>query len=143
MNTAQILGYPLLVISALELFLGLLLLKQNPRNSPVNKATAACAFAAAIWSLSAAFMYIEVSLGRDFLFFARFSWVGWFTVPTAIQTVFYLTDEQSRKARITGMILYPFWSVVLGLLSLRPATSRFRTRTAPARSNFLSARSAA
>jgi PAS domain S-box-containing protein len=115
MNTAQILGYPLLVISALELFLGLLLLKQNPRNSPVNKATAACAFAAAIWSLSAAFMYIEVSLGRDFLFFARFSWVGWFTVPTAIQTVFYLTDEQSRKARITGMILYPFWSVVLGL----------------------------
>lgn len=115
MNTAQILGYPLLVISALELFLGLLLLKQNPRNSPVNKATAGTAFAAAIWSLSAAFMYIEVSLGRDYLFFARFSWVGWFTVPTAIQTVFYLSDEQSRKARITGMILYPFWSVVLAL----------------------------
>ncbi|MHB8843644.1 MAG: PAS domain S-box protein [Nitrospirota bacterium] len=115
MNTAQILGYPLLVISALELFLGLLLLKQNPRNSPVNKTTAGTAFAAAVWSLSAAFMYIEVSLGRDYLFFARFSWVGWFTVPTAIQTVFYLSDEQSRKARITGWILYPFWSVVLAL----------------------------
>jgi PAS domain S-box-containing protein len=114
MNTAQILGYPLLIISALEFFLGLLLLKQNFRNSPVNKATAASAFAAAVWCLSSALMYIEVSLGHDFLFFARFSWVGWFTVPAAIQTVFYLADEQSRKARIVGMILYPFWTVVLG-----------------------------
>ena len=115
MNTAQILGYPLLLLSALELFLGLLLLRQNPRNSPVNKATAACAFAAAIWSLSAAFMYIRVSLGLDFIFFARGSWVGWFTVPTALQSILFLKDEQSRKARIAGYVLYPFWTAVLCL----------------------------
>ena len=115
MSSAQILGYPLLVISALELFLGLLLLKQNPRNSPVNKATAACVVAAAVWSLSTSLMYIEVSLGHEFLFFARLSWIGWLTVPSAIQTVFYLTDEHSRKARVIGWILYPFWTVVLGL----------------------------
>lgn len=115
MNSAQILGYPLLLLSALELFLGLLLLRQNPRNSPVNKATAACAFAAAVWSLSAALMYIRVSLGMDFIFFARATWIGWFTVPTAIQTVLFLKDEKSRKARITGLVLYPFWFVVLCL----------------------------
>ena len=115
MNSALILGYPLLVISALELFLGLLLLKQNPRNSPVNKATAACAFAAALWSLSAAFMYIRVSLGLDFIFFARACWIGWFTVPTALQTVLFLKDEKSRKARIAGLVLYPFWFAVLCL----------------------------
>ncbi len=115
MNSAQILGYPLLLLSALELFLGLLLLRQNPRNSPVNKATAACAFAAAVWSLSSALMYIRVSLGMDFIFFARATWIGWFTVPTAIQTVLFLKDEKSRKARITGLVLYPFWFVVLCL----------------------------
>jgi len=115
MNSAQILGYPLLLLSALELFLGLLLLMQNPRNSPVNKATAACAFAAAVWSLSAALMYIRVSLGLDFIFFARASWIGWFTVPTALQTVLFLKDEKSRKARITGAVLYPFWFAALCL----------------------------
>ena len=115
MNSAQILGYPLLLLSALEFFLGLLLLMQNPRNSPVNKATAACAFAAAVWSLSTAFMYIRVSLGLDFIFFARANWIGWFTVPTALQTVLFLKDEKSRKARITGFVLYPFWFAVLCL----------------------------
>ena len=115
MNSAQILGYPLLLLSALELFLGLLLLMQNPRNSPVNKATAACAFAAAVWSLSAALMYIRVSLGLDFIFFARASWIGWFTVPTALQTVLFLKDEKSRKARMTGYVLYPFWFAALCL----------------------------
>lgn len=115
MNSAQILGYPLLLLSALELFLGLLLLRQNPHNSPVNKATAACAFAAAVWSLSSAFMYIRVSLGMDFIFFARATWIGWFTVPTALQSILFLRDEKSRKARMTGYILYPFWFAVLGL----------------------------
>ncbi len=115
MTTAQILGYPLLPIAALELFLGFLLLRQNPRNSPVNKATAACAFAAAAWSLSASLMYIRVSLGQDYLLFARFCWVGWFTVPTALQSVMFLNDEKSRPARLLGMVLYPFWTVVLGL----------------------------
>lgn len=115
MNSAQLLGYPLLPIAALELFLGLLLLKQNPRNSPVNKATAACAFAAALWSLSAAVMYLRVSAGMDYLLFARMSWVGWFTVPTAIQTVLFLGDERSARARLVGWVWYPFWTVVLGL----------------------------
>ena len=115
MNSAQILGYPLLPIAALELFLGLLLLKQNARNSPVNKTTAACAFSAALWSLSAALMYLRVSLGLDYLFFARANWIGWFTVPTALQTVLFLKDEHSRKARVAGIVLYPFWTAVLGL----------------------------
>lgn len=115
MSQAQILGYPLLLIAALELFLGLLLLKQNPRNSHTNRSAAACAIAAALWSLSAALMYIRLSQGMDYLFFARFSWIGWFTVPTAIQTVLFLEDEKSRMARIAGWVLYPFWAIVLGL----------------------------
>ena len=115
MNTAQVIGYPLLLVSALELFLGFLLLKQNPRNSPVIKATAACALAAALWSLSASLMYIRLSLGLDYLLFARACWVGWFTVPTALQMVFFLKDERSRRARLAGMVLYPFWTAVLAL----------------------------
>jgi len=115
MNSALILGYPLLLISALELFLGFLLLKQNPRNSVVNKATAACAFAAALWSLSSSLMYIRLSLSLDYVLFQRACWVGWFTVPTALQTVLFLKDERSRKARLVGMVLYPFWTAVLAL----------------------------
>ena len=115
MVTAQVLGYPLLLLAALDLLLGRLLLTQNPRNSAVNKATAACVFAAALWSLSAALMYIRLSLGQDYIVFARTSWIGWFTVPTAIQSVLYLKEERSRRARIAGLILYPFWTVVLGL----------------------------
>ena len=114
MNLAQILGYPLLVVAGLELLLGILLLRQNPRHSPVNKATAACAFAAAVWSLSAAFMYIRSAMGLDHMFFARLSWIGWFTVPAALQSVLFLKDEKSRRARIAGMV-HPFWTAVLAL----------------------------
>ncbi len=115
MNNAQIIGYPLLIIAALELFLGLLILRKNPRSSPVNRSTAACAFAAAAWSFSAALMYIRFSQGLDHIIFARLSWLGWFTVPAALQTILYLGDEQSRKARNVGLILYPFWAAVLAL----------------------------
>lgn len=115
MNTQLVLGYPLLVIAALEVLLGLILLRQNPRQSRVNKATAACSFAAAAWSLSSASMYLSAALGRDFLFFARLSWIGWLTVPAALQSVLYLDDERSPRARAVGWVLYPFWIVVLGL----------------------------
>ncbi len=115
MTSPQLLGYPLIPLAALELFLGILLLKQNPRNSPINKSAAACTISAAVWSLSTAFMYIRVGIGADYLFYARLSWTGWFTVPTAIQTVIFLDDEQSPKARIAGWILYPFWTGVLGM----------------------------
>ena len=117
MNTAQILGYPLLPIAGLEFYLGMVLLRQNPRHSLVNKATAALSISAALWSLSAAFMYILASLSKEYILFARLSWIGWFTVPAALQSVFFLSDEQSRKARLVGWVLYPFWTVAL-LLSL-------------------------
>lgn len=115
MLSAQILGYPLLPIAALELFLGLLIIRENARKSPVNRATAVCAIAAALWSLSTAFMYIRSALGLDYMIFARFSWIGWFTVPSALQSMLYLEDERSRKARIAGWIFYPFWTLILAL----------------------------
>ena len=115
MNTQLMLGYPLVVIAALEVLLGIVLLRNNPHNSRVNKATAACSFAAAAWSLSAASMYISSALGKDYLFFARFSWIGWFAVPTALQSVLFLHDERSLRARVACLVLYPFWTAVLGL----------------------------
>jgi PAS domain S-box-containing protein len=115
MPLAYLIGYLLLVVAALDLFLALIILRQNPRNSPVNKATAACALAASAWSFSSSLMYLSVAHGLDHLLFARLSWVGWFTVPAALQAVLYLRDERSRAARIVGAVLYPFWTAVLGL----------------------------
>jgi PAS domain S-box-containing protein len=116
MNSAQILGYPLLLIGVLELFLGFLLLKYNPRHSPVNRAVAFFSFFSAAFALSTAMMYVRSALGLDYNLFARASWAGWFTIPAALQTVFYLHDERSRKARVIGPILYAFWGGVLVLV---------------------------
>ncbi len=113
MNLFQIIGYPLIVISALEFILGYILLRKNPRNSPVNRSVAAISFFAAAFSLVTAFMYILASFGLDITPLARLNWIGWLMIPAAIQFIFYMRDEKSRAARIAGLILYPFWIIVL------------------------------
>jgi len=113
MNLFQIIGAPLLVISALEFLLGIILLRENPRNSPVNKSVAAISFFAASFALVTAFMYILASFGRDITPLARLNWIGWLMIPAAIQFIYYLRDEKSRAARKVGYILYPFWIIVL------------------------------
>lgn len=117
MVIARILGYPLLFLAALELFLGYLLLKNNPRRSSVNRSVAIFSFFSAAFSLSTAIMYVRHFMGLDYNLFARLSWFGWFTVPAAIQTVFNLDEERSRRGRIVGFILYPFWGIA-ALLTL-------------------------
>ncbi len=128
MNLSQVLGYPLLFVAVLEMLLGVLLLKQDPRRSPVNRSVALFALFAAAFSLSTAIMYIRASLGLDYNLFARTSWIGWFTIPAAIQTVFYLGDERSTKARLTGWLLYPFWSaaLLLAVFTDQIVTSAYR-----------------
>jgi signal transduction histidine kinase len=113
MNLLQIIGIPLLVISVLELLLGVILLRQNPRNSPVHKSVAALSFFAASFALVTAFMYVLASFGRDITPLARLNWIGWLMIPAALQFIFYLRDETSKTARTVGYILYPFWIIVL------------------------------
>jgi PAS domain S-box-containing protein len=113
--THEIIGYPLFLVAGLELLLGFSLIKQNPQNSPVNKTAAALAFFSSAFALCTGIMYIRASLGLDYNVFARANWIGWFSVPAALQFIHYLKDERSRSARLIGSTLYPFWSVVLGL----------------------------
>jgi signal transduction histidine kinase len=113
MNLPQIIGIPLLVISVLEFFLGVIMLRVNPRNSPVNKSVAAISFFAASYALVTAFMYVLASFGRDITPLARLNWIGWLMIPAALQFVFYMRDETSRTARRVGYVLYPFWIIVL------------------------------
>lgn len=115
MSLPLILGYPLFLVSGLEVILGVLLLKQNFRNSRVNKSVAAFSFLSAAFSLSGACMYVRFAKGLDHIPFARFNWIGWLTIPAALQFVFYLREESSRMARIVGWVLYPFWTILLGL----------------------------
>jgi PAS domain S-box-containing protein len=111
MTVVRILIYPLLIVSAMELLLGFLLLKNNPRNSPVNRSVAFFSVFSAAFALSTSVMYIRAGLGLPYAALARFSWIGWFTIPAAIQAVFYLQDERSRKARWSGVVLYAFWGL--------------------------------
>ena len=60
-------------------------------------------------------MYLCASQGRDVTPLARANWIGWLMIPAAIQSVFYLRDENSKAARIAGALLYPFWILILCL----------------------------
>lgn len=115
MNLYNLLGYPLFFVAALEILLGFILLKQNTRNSPVNKAVAAFSFASAGYSLFTGIIHIRTDLGMPIDFAARANWVGWLSIPAALQSIFYMRDEQSRKARLVGLVLYPFWTLTLVL----------------------------
>jgi hypothetical protein len=112
-NLHEIIGYPLFLVAGLELLLGFILLRQNPNNSLVHKAAAAIAFFSSVFALNTGIMYARASLGLPYNFFARFNWIGWFSIPPALQFLYYITDEKSRTARRIGTLLYPFWSVVL------------------------------
>jgi len=113
MNLFEIIGYPLIVVSALEIILGFILLWNNPRSSPVNKSVAAFSFFTAAFALVTALMYVLAATGRDITPLARANWVGWLMIPAALQFILYMKDENSRAARIAGLILYPFWLIVL------------------------------
>ena len=113
MNAFEIIGYPLFLLAALEVVLGLILLRHNPRNSPVNRSVAFFSIFSSVFSLLTAIMYLRASEGLDFLFFARATWVAWFCIPPALQFIFYLRDEKSRIAPVVGAVLYPLMTAIL------------------------------
>ena len=117
MDLHTIIGYPLFIVAALEFLLGIILLKQNFRQSPVIRSVAAFSFTLAGFALFAAITYVRSSLGLEYTLFTRLTWIGWFSIPAALQFIFYLKDESGRDARTVGRILYPFWLVIF-LLTL-------------------------
>ena len=88
MNRFEIIGYPLLFVAALEIALGIILLSQTPRKNPVNRSVATFSFFSAAFALCTSLMYIRASLGLDFNYFARANWIGWFSIPAALQFIF-------------------------------------------------------
>ncbi len=113
MNLYYLFGYPLFFITALEISLGILLLRQNVRNSPVNKSVAAFSFFSAAYVFCGAISYLLDFRHLSFNFFNRFSWIGWFCIPAGLQFIYYLKDEKHPRARWVAYILYPFWGLVL------------------------------
>jgi len=107
-----VIGYPLFVVAALEFVLGVILLKQNHRKSPVIRSVAAFSLFLAGYALFAAMAYVLSSMGREYNHFTRLTWIGWFSIPAALQFIFYLRDENGGDARTLGWILYPFWTII-------------------------------
>jgi PAS domain S-box-containing protein len=115
MTYFQIVGYPLLLVAAMEIILGGILLRHNPHNSPINKSVAAFSFFSAGYSLFSSIIYLRTALGLDIDLVARANWIGWFSIPAALQFLYFMRDERNRTARIIGYILYPFWTVIYAL----------------------------
>ena len=115
MDLYQLISYPLYAGGILQVALGIALLKQADRRDRAMRAGAVLFFSAACFTLLTAVSYTLESQGRGYNFFNRASWIGWFMIPACLQLVYYLQDENSRAAKITGAVLYPFWSVVLAL----------------------------
>ena len=115
MNSFEIIAYPLLPISAMELLLGFLLLAQSRRSDPTHRSVAAIAFFSSAYALNTAVMYLMASREYDYIFFARLNWIGWFAIPAGLQFLFYLRSDANRMARRVGYLLYPYWTAVLAL----------------------------
>ena len=108
-------GYPLLLISSVEIVLGIILLRHNPRNSPVHRTVAVLSFFTAAFALITGLMYVLASFGRDITFLARANWVGWLMIPAGAQVIFSMKEDDSGAGRIAAYILYPFWIIVLAI----------------------------
>jgi signal transduction histidine kinase len=112
MNSYELIGYPLLAASVLEVLLGIALLRGRSRRAPVNRSVAAFSLFAAGYAFFAALAYLRASRGLDFALASRLAWIGWFMIPAALQFIYYLKDENSGTARAIGAVLYPFWLAV-------------------------------
>lgn len=112
MNILRVIGLPLFFVAALEIYLAVVLIKQNRRNSRVHKSVAAFSLFSAAFALNTAVMYTRASMGLDYEIFVRMNWIGWFSIPACLQFLYYLRGENSRIARNIGYILYPFWSLM-------------------------------
>lgn len=144
MNLLGVIGYPLFFIAASEISLGALLLKQNPRNSTVNKTVAALSFILSLWCILAGIVYIRASKRLDYNLFYRACWVAWLGIPAAFQMIYSMKDKKSRNTRLAGLILYPLWTAILilcfstdlletGAYSLIPFSKRYGPIETPAR----------
>ncbi len=115
MSIFQTIAIPLFLIAALEISLGIILVRNNSRRSRVQKAVTALSFFSAAFSFITATMYLRAGLGLSIGFTAKLNWIGWFTVPAALQILYYLKDERGRSGNLVGAILYPPWVGILGL----------------------------
>jgi PAS domain S-box-containing protein len=112
MNKFELIGYPLLFISAIEYLLAFLLLRKKPTPSPLHKITAILAFFSASYCLFAGIVYVRASMGLAYDIFYRACWVGWICIAPAAQLIFYLKEDKSRASRRIVLGLYAFWTVV-------------------------------
>jgi PAS domain S-box-containing protein len=115
MSLAHFISYSLFLVAALEIILGITLLRNSQRKSSVQWAVAALSFFSAAFSLTSAIMYLRASLALPIDLFVRINWIGWFTVPAGLQVVYYLKDERSRAGHLIGLVLYPAWLAILVL----------------------------
>lgn len=96
MNPLGIIGYPLLLIAVSEALLGFILLRRNPRNSPLNKTVAAFSFFSAGYALFAGIVYVRASIGLDYDLFYRACWIGWFCIPAGAQFLYYIYERRKK-----------------------------------------------
>ena len=111
MNKFELIGYPLLFISAIEYLLILILLRKKSVSS-LHKITAVFAFFAASYCLFAGIVYVRASLGLDYDIFYRACWIGWFNVASGFQILFHMKGDNSRAARRVVFGQYAFWTII-------------------------------
>ncbi len=111
MNKLELIGYPLLFISAIEYFLTLILLRKSLA-SPLHKITAVLAFLVASYCLFAGIVYVRASRGLAYDIFYRACWIGWICIAPAAQIIFYFKEDKSLTSRRVIIFLYAFWIIV-------------------------------
>jgi diguanylate cyclase (GGDEF)-like protein len=114
MNLYAAIGYPLFIVAGIELLLGFLLWRRNPRRDPVIRSVALISFFSAFYALFAGVAYVSASFDLAYDFFLGGCWIGWFAIPAALQFLYYMKGS-ARIAGLVGWVLYPIWLGIYGL----------------------------
>jgi diguanylate cyclase (GGDEF)-like protein len=112
LNTLALIGYTLLVLSAVHLAFAILLLRRARRGGPLQYCAAMTAILSAVYCVAAGLTYVRASCGLDWTLTYRACWIGWLIMAPGMQIAYYV-QGRVRAARIAGWILYPQWIVIL------------------------------
>jgi len=133
MTAHDLVGYPLLAVSLVEILLGGALLRRGAGDR-VRRAAAVLSFTLAAYSLSAGLAYASWTESPAVAaVFYRLAWVGWLGIPAGLRLLLALRGSRQIVGRVTVAALASFWAVALALVLATDLVDRVPTSLLPYR----------
>lgn len=115
MTLHDLVGYPLLAVSLLEILLGVVLLRRGGGDR-VRRAAALFSFTLAAYTMAVGGAYVSWTHSAAAPVIYRFAWLGWLGIPAALHLLHALHGARSLRARAIVGGLTLFWIVAIVLV---------------------------